>query len=413
MNRSPRQLSRNNSSRWLKVIPIVVLILGGVSLFLKDQDDPLENLEYINGHLLNPKLLSLADNRWVKIYPQTTNILQSFSFENLFGSGLSWYRQGHAGLAFDSKAKSLLTFGSDSHGENWDNRVHEFSLLSLKWKEHYSSSAKETYRADQNGNAIAGEGALFPWAMHTYDNIAYIPEMDALVVTSQIDHTPAPTEQARKAQFNPTWIYFLNTQEWKILEQKNTPSFFATGSTYDPISSSLWAYKQGSLWQFDIALQQWRKISGPHNTDLSMHFMMTTDTKRHQLVFFGNYNNSNSIWVYTPGLLPEQQGKWENKQPGGDLCPKDQHFPVAYDKQQGVFLLVPDENKEKSVTLVYSPDENEYIRIMGADMPANGMNYMMEYDPYHRLFLLVTGDWKSPVTVWAFRLNMQTLNRGH
>lgn len=95
----------------------------------------------------------------------------------------------------------------------------------------------------------------------------------------------------------------------------------------------------------------------------------------------------------------------------GDLCPKDQHFPVAYDKQQGVFLLVPDENQEKSVTLVYSPDENEYIRIMGADMPANGMNYMMEYDPYHRLFLLVTGDWKSPVTVWAFRLNMQTLGR--
>ena len=63
------------------------------------------------------------------------------------------------------------------------------------------------------------------------------------------------------------------------------------------------------------------------------------------------------------------------------------------------------------MTLVYSPDESKYIRISGVDMPANGMNYMMAYGyPYHRSFLLVTEDWELPVTVWAFRLNMKTLN---
>jgi len=40
-------------------------------------------------------------------------------------------------------------------------------------------------------------------------------------------------------------------------------------------------------------------------------------------------------------------------------------------------------------------------------MPGNGMNYMMEYDPYHRLFYLVAGDWRKPLTVWALRLDMQ------
>lgn len=412
MNRTPKQVSEQNKkglSRWLLVIPVTVFIIIGVSLF-NNQEDTFENLEYINGQLLNKELLSITDNQWVKIYPQK-NILQSLSLQSFFGSDLNWNRQGHAGLAFDSKAKSLLIFGSNTHGEDWDNRVHEFNLLSLQWIEHYSPSAKETYRSDQDKNAIAGENALFPWAMHTYDNIAYLPEMDALVVTSQVDHTPRSTEQSKTAQSNPTWIYSLNTREWKTLEQKEAPSFFASGSTYDPMTASLWAYKKGSLWQFEIAQQRWRKIPGRHKTDLGIHFMMTTDIKRHQLVFFGNHNNSNSLWVYTPGMLPEQQGTWEKKQPGGDFCPKDQHFPVAYDKQQGVFLLVPDENKEKSVTLVYSPDDNKYIRIMGADMPANGMNYMMVYDPYHRLFLLVTGDWNSPLNVWAFRLNMKTLNK--
>ena len=135
MNRHPKQLSRNKNgiSRWLLVIPVIGLIIWGISLIIQDQDDSLENLEYVNGHLLNRKLLSIADNQWVKIYPQATSLLQRLSFDNHSDSGLSWYRQGHAGLAFDSKTKSLLIFGSNSHGEDWDNRVHEFNLLSLKW----------------------------------------------------------------------------------------------------------------------------------------------------------------------------------------------------------------------------------------------------------------------------------------
>ena len=74
-------------------------------------------------------------------------------------------------------------------------------------------------------------------------------------------------------------------------------------------------------------------------------------------------------------------------------------------------MLVPDESAEKSVTLVYSPDTNTYIKVIGADMPANGMNYMMDYDPYHRLFYLVTGDWSKPLKVWALRLDMQKIAR--
>ena len=41
-------------------------------------------------------------------------------------------------------------------------------------------------------------------------------------------------------------------------------------------------------------------------------------------------------------------------------------------------------------------------------MPAQKMNYMLEYDPYHRVFLLVTGDWQTSVSVWAFRLDLSS-----
>ncbi len=413
MNRCPSKpinLRKSRIKRWFLIVLMVVLFVISYRLILTDSIEPLERIENVNGQLLNRKLLAIDENHWVKIYPQETKLLQTLLFMTPADTELDWHRQEHAGLAFDAKAKSLLIFGSNTHGEDWDNRVHEFNLLSLKWVEHYTASAKESYRADTKKNAIAGEDGLFPWAMHSYDNIAYIPEMDALVVTADFNHTPQPTRQATQAKLSPTWIYDLNTRNWTILEQEHTPSFFASGSTYDPISSSLWAYKKGSLWQFNIREQLWRKVPGEHKTDLAMHFTMTTDIHRHQLVFFCNSNKSASIWVYTPGLWPDQEGTWEEKQPGGDTCPKDQHFPVAYDKQQGVFLLMPDESDTTSATLVYSPDTNKYIRVKGAQMSANGMNYMMAYDPYHRLFLLVTGDKHTPFNVWAFRLNMKTLN---
>jgi hypothetical protein len=241
------------------------------------------------------------------------------------------------------------------------------------------------------------------------NNIVYAPPLDALVVSSRIDHTPAPTEEAKKARVNPTWIYHLDSHKWEPLYQPGSPSFFGAGSTYDADSASVWAFNHGQLWKLDLLRGVWKDIPNSHHPDLQMHFTMVTDVLRHQFMIFGDYGNSNSIWVYTPSTNPDQEGSWEKRQPSGDPCPKSQHFPVAYDTVQGVFLLVPHESPERSVTLIYSPDDNRYIRVPGAGIPVNKMNYMMEYDPYNRVFLLVRGDWKSPVTVWAFRLDMKLL----
>jgi len=156
-------------------------------------------------------------------------------------------------------------------------------------------------------------------------------------------------------------------------------------------------------------LGEWKQIPNKHPAKVSLHFTMVTDVLRHQLMIFGDYRNSNAIWVYTPAADPDQEGSWEQRQPTGAACPKAQHFPVAYDPVQGVFLLVPDETLERSVTLLYSPDDNRYIRIPGGDMPANHMDYMMAYDSLHHVFLLVRGDWQTPVSVWAFRLDMKAL----
>jgi hypothetical protein len=42
-------------------------------------------------------------------------------------------------------------------------------------------------------------------------------------------------------------------------------------------------------------------------------------------------------------------------------------------------------------------------------MPPLKMNYMMVYDKFHKVFLLVTGDHSKPVTVWALKLDLKNL----
>lgn len=374
--------------------------------------NPQDDVALVDGKLLNARLLELPANRWVRIAPEPSALvrkLPAFLRELAPVPGQDWNRQGHAGLAFDSRRGTLLVFGSDSHNTNWDNSVHEFSPLTLQWTTAYPASPETSYAVNAEGIPVAGSNAAYPWAMHTYDNIEYAPEIDALVVSSRTDHTPPPTEAARKTQRNPTWLYHPDTRQWEILPQADSPSFFANGSAYDPATASVWAYGNGALWRLDLATRHWNRIGGDNKTDLSLHFTMVNDSRRHQFMFFGNYTNSNAVWVYTPSPAPDLGGRWEKRQPSGDPCPRAQAFPVAYDSRQGVFLLVPNENPGRSVTLVYSPDDNRYLRVGGAELPASGMNFMMAYDPNHRVFLLVRGTGDTPVTVWAFRLDMNAL----
>ena len=250
---------------------------------------------YVDGRLVNHRLRQLPANTWVEVASERPG----------------WTRQGHAGLAFDSKRGTLLIFGSDTHGENWDNSVHEFSPLTMRWTTHYRESRPQTYRVDANGSAVAGENGALPWAMHTYDNLVYSARLDALVMTSRPDHTPAPASGTAQLRGQPTWIYRLESRQWEAVLGPSSarPSFFAAGSTYDPASGEVAAYQHGTLWWFEPATRSWRRAPGKHQTDLGLHFMMLTDTARHQLVLFGS--PSGVVWVYPVPPSPVRPSQWQ------------------------------------------------------------------------------------------------------
>ena len=384
-----------STRRRLVIGSTVALLLGVVAVqwSTRRSEDPPAEVE----NLL--ELRNLPANRWVMYHEERPGI---------------WSRQGHAGMAFDSRRGSLLIFGSDTHGENWDNAVHEFRPSLKRWDTHYAATGPETYRADEAGRPVAGKDALLPWAMHTYDAVEYHPGLDALVVMSTTEHTPAPAGVSGLTQ-QPTWIYDLSTRRWSAFPNrgKPAPSFFGGASAYDSRRQALIAYR-GAIWELDTTAGEWRRAASGHH---QLHHTMVYAPGRGAAFVFGDYNPTNTIWSYRPGASIGEAGSWEKHQPGGDACPPYSTVPVAYDVAEDVFVLVvntvesgatPNGKTSSPSTYLYDPAADTYTKLPDANLAPVGMNFMMAWDSRNRVVFLVTGDYHGVVTVWAMRPSKQS-----
>ncbi|PWG61459.1 kelch repeat-containing protein [Sediminicurvatus halobius] len=334
-------------------------------------------------------LESLPPNRWVSLHE---------------ARDLGWHRQGHAGAAYDRRRGHLLLFGSDTHGRDWDNTVHRFDPATRRWQRSHPPADPDSYRADGSERAVAGPRGDQPWAMHTYDGVLYDALADALFVASHPLHNPRRQEvSAELAPF--AWRHGLETGEWRALPAPT--SLFLSASAYDERRETIVVYSNG-IWELGPERSQWLQASAESHHN--MHHTMAYDSRSGSLAVFGDQRSERAregVWLYHPGTLPGDAGRWEYRRPGGDECPADQHFPAAYSPDHGVYLLLPDEggeDAERAVTCVYDPERNRYRRLPEATLPAQGMNFMMVYDRRREVFLLVTGSHAEPTTVWALRL---------
>lgn len=331
----------------------------------------------------------LPVNRWVRVHE---------------ADALPWHRQGHAGSAYDSTRGELLLFGSDTHGRNWDNSVHHFDPSTLGWRRSHPPAPPESYRLAEGARAVAGPEGNQPWAMHTYDGVLYDALEDALFVASIPLHNPRRRDF--QSELRPvSWHYDLAAGRWRALPAPR--SFFASASAYDERRETIVVYS-GGIWELGPDRRQWLQAS--RESHHSLHYTMAYDSRTATFAVFGDSRRERAregVWIYHPGTLPGDAGRWEHRRPGGDTCPPDQHYPVAYSPDHGVYLLLPDEGgaeAERAVTCVYDPTRDRYRRLPEATLPAQGMNFMMVYDRSREAFLLVTGGHAEATTVRALRL---------
>lgn len=334
------------------------------------------------------ELLNLPANEWVKYHHDSGE----------------WWRRGHAGLAYDSTRGSLIIFGSDTHGDDWDNSIHEFSPKQRRWIHHSTDAPQDSYRSDKDGHRIAGSKQLQPWAMHSYDGVSYDPNTDSIIIIAEPQHNPIG--KTVKHGNDPIWRYKLKTREWQAIpvDGKLNVNMFGSASAYDSNHNALMFCNHG-LWSLSSADDTVRKVSA---SPKCLHSTLEYDSLNNELYLFGQYKPSNSVWKLQRDPVSDQPLKWNKLTPGGQ-CPPFTKTPVAFDAQAGVFVLVvnnPEKNAHTASTFAYHPNDNQFIQIADNTLPKIGMNFMIAWDHVHKVLFLVTGNWKKGITVWVMRLDL-------
>ena len=330
-----------------------------------------------------------------------------------------WTRQSHSSMVVNSRSGSLLVFGSDTHGR-LDNAVREFDTQRLRWTTHRPPTTLDTYQVDAQGQAISGtRDNPQPWAMHTYDEVVYDPTVGQLVVTAIDPHNYPAYDKVPNATYHPTWLYDLANHSWRTFvnygnsDPLRVPNFFARAAEYDEKRDVIWAVRSKELWFIDRNRAAWIKVPAAAPA-VQAHVNMVRDSKRDELIVFGQYSLlSSDIFVYKPPLNPAANGTWQVRRPGGYVVAPDAQIPAAYDDEQGVVLLLPSSHTTTlpTDTVVYDPASNVYAKVPGTSpiqgAHVNPLNFMLQYHPARKMFVLVTGWNKVPVTVtvWAFKLD--------
>ena len=343
----------------------------------------------------NPVLAKLAQGRWTRIHEQKP-------------SELSFRRQPHGGSCFDTKRGTLILFGSDSHGRDYANSPLRFSTVDLKWSRDYDDDPREAYAVTDEGLPVAGLKRDHPWATHTFGSVVYDESRDEMTVPIFDDHlvpgrfTDAFAQLWPLIKRKPTWTYSLATAKWSPLPGDGV-SCFPYCATYDSDRQVIVAVRPDGIHELAGEPRVW-KLATRHGY-FGWHTNCAYDRRSRAVVVFGSNENSDEIAAYFP-----QTGEYRKQPTPGRRPPKDQHNPMEYHpglEKTVVLVDHADGERKQTETWLYDLQADAWEQIETAVLPfACGMNYNLEYDPHHRVMLLVTGGERgAPTEVWALRLD--------
>ena len=361
----------------------------------------------------NDRLVNIQPNRWLTLR------------ELKPGQKGYFRRQGHGGSCFDTKRGRLVLFGSDTHGKSWLNAPRIFDPVTCQWSLPYPDDPRSTYTVNAEGLPVAGPKADHPWTTHTFGGVVYDPGRDEMVIVCHPAHmvpgrfTNAVKDLWPKITRHPTWAYSMAGGTWRALPGKAV-SFFPNAAAWDSDRKAIIGYRATGIYELAGRPRAWKQLAkrglfGYHNN-------CVYDSKHQALVVFGTNTNSNDVVVYRPAT-----GEHRKMPTPGLRPPADQHNPMAFEPVIGRTVVIVDravapagaaKAKHQAEVWLYDLGADAWRQVPSATLACPelvegpfgcGMNYNMEYDPRHKVLLLVTGGYGQPTTVRALRVDLTKL----
>ena len=320
----------------------------------------------------------------------------------------------HGGGTIAPERREVYFFGSDTHwptdlekGES--NAFHRLNLDTLTWSQDYEQDPKSSYRIAANHQAETATGR--PWAMHTFDAVVWDPTVQRVVVLSHPGHTRFEPEK-RFLMFQGDWYKKLQPSHWEYDPANkrwsrlatNAPRLFTATMTWDPRRRQLIGHNGGATYHFDRKAGKWRTAEAA--TAPGWHLSTVYDIRAGRMLLLGNNKGSGDLLSYNP-----ESQSWEQLTVKG-TCLAANGAAIAFDTSNAVMMYLANDHPNqyhnptgKAVTFLYHSKGRAWERLTIKSPPLYGMNYLMQYDPGHKVFLHFEKGPESGerIEVWAFR----------
>ena len=341
---------------------------------------------------LNPLLLQQESGTWARL-PN--------------GSGPAPRRiPRHAGGVIDPTTSILHFFGSDSHGDEWNNDVWSYNAVTMTWTQSYPEDPRSSYRyLDGRKTTTTGR----PWAMHSFAMNAWDAAGGRLVMGAwQMHYDLKEVKLPRDApenwwQYDPvgnTWTPTARGPDLGLGHLCYLPSLGRViGFTADNIPVTL----------YDPAKRTFQAYSGFFGRAPDGYTLRSAYDSRRNRILLVSWDKGPNVWAFDL-----EKKRWSNlgvlnRPPGGIYGSWD------YDQSaDAIVSLWPDDpegafsnESGKSRTFLIDLRLGAYTEIRTDPAPPyTGMSFRVLYDPRHEVTFAVEGN-----EVWSFKAPSLAANR--
>lgn len=336
---------------------------------------------------LNPLLVQQKPGTWMRL-PR--------------GSGAAPQKvPNHAGGVIDPATSILYFFGSDNHGDEWNNEVWSYDPVTMTWAQSYPGDAPSTYRyLDGRKTTTTGH----PWAMHTFAMNAWDAASGRLVMGAwqmhydleRLPHVMLPRDAPESWwQYDPAasaWTPTVRGPDLGLGHLCYVPSLGRViGFSGDNIPVTL----------YDPTKRTFQAFSGFFGRAPDGYTLRSAYDSRRNRILLVSWDKGPNVWAFDL-----EKKRWsnlgvQNRPPG--------HIYGSWDYDQSADALVSlwpadpaggfNNESGKSRTFLIDLGRNTYREIRTEPAPPyTGMSFRVLYDPRHEVTLAVEGN-----EVWSFK----------
>lgn len=336
---------------------------------------------------LNPLLLHQSRGTWMRL-PKT-------------GAVQPERIHRHAGGAIDPATSILYFFGSDTHGDEWNNEVWSYDPVIMTWTQSYPEDAPAAYRYLE-GRKTTTSG--HPWAMHSFAMNAWAAGSGRLVMGAwqmhygleSLPHVKIPPDAPES-----WWQYDPAGRAWTPVPRG--PDLGLGHICYVPSLGRVIGFSGDNVpvTFYDPEKQTFQQFKGFRGNSPDGYTLRSAYDSRRERVLLISWDRGPNVWAF------DLKGKrWTNLQVK-NRPPGDVYGSWDYDSSANALVgLWPDDpgggfdnESGKSRTFLVDLARGSYREVITEPAPPYyGMSFKVFYDRRHDVTLVVVGD-----EVWSFK----------